>query len=386
MRTPSVSSSAAEEMDVERDRDRKKRKKSTVEDGAPLEQPSMDIVDEIKAERIQMEEFLFDEANKINRNAIKYILKKWRKLENRLYEKVVENAKLKAYVEKPSRSYADAAAAHGSNKLPEKISGREITQFQKSKPKSEVILIKPIKDSDTRNNEKIKQDVTKKLNCIRNTVRVSNIRQMRNKGIVIEVKDTSDIEQIKKCDLEKIGLKVEKPKKLNPSIIIYDVEKDKKMEELKEDFITKNFNISGETMYNNLSEEIVFTHSTKTKDERRINWVVQLPGRHFKHVMENGRVFMIWRSYRIREYINVTRCYKCHGYGHTAKSCKVEEQLCITCGSKEHSRDNCTHKEKPKCINCIRARRKDSDHDVRNKQCLEYGRQLKLYRNRIQWQ
>ncbi|CAK9811750.1 Uncharacterized 50 kDa protein in type I retrotransposable element R1DM [Anthophora quadrimaculata] len=384
-RATSVSSSATEDMDTDRDRERKKRKKSNVEDVITLEQPNVDIMDEIKTERIQMEEYLFDKANKINRNAIKYILEKWRKLENRLYEKIVENTRLKANVEKSPRSYAEAAAALGQQIPVAASSARSGTQYQKPKVKTEVILVKPIKENDTRNNEQIKQEITKSMKCIRSSVRVNNIRQMRNKGVVIEVKDTTDVELIYKCELEKIGLKLEKPKKINPSIIIYDVEKEHKVEELKEDFIRKNFNNLGDSNIKNLNEEINFTHSTKTKDDKRVNWVVQLPGKYYKSIVENGRVFMVWRSYRIREFINITRCFKCHGYGHIAKFCKVEEQLCITCGSKDHNRDECTNKDNPKCINCARARRKDPNHDARNKDCPEYVRQLDLYRSRIQW-
>ncbi|CAK9827569.1 Uncharacterized 50 kDa protein in type I retrotransposable element R1DM [Anthophora retusa] len=385
-RTASASSSAAEEHDADKEIERKRRKKTSADDVVSLETQSRSALDEVKLERQQLEEFLFDEANKITRGAIKFILEKWHKLENKLQEKIIENEKLKAISEKPPRSYAEAAAAssvRSSAAISSKVGAQQ--QFRKEKARYEVILVKPQNEADSRNNEQIKQDVTKKLNSVRSSVRVNSIRQMRNKGVVIEVKDASDIERIKKCELEKVGLKVEKPKKINPSIIIYDVEKEHKVEDLKEDFIRKNLNLNDDITLKSLTEEIVFTHSVKTKDEKRINWVVQIPGNIYKRIMENGRIYMFWRSYRIREFINITRCYKCHGYGHIAKTCKVEEQLCINCGSKEHSRDECTSKEKPSCVNCARARRKETQHDVRNKECPEYIRQLELYRGRIQW-
>ena len=61
---------------------------------------------------------------------------------------------------------------------------------------------------------------------------------------------------------------------------------------------------------------------------------------------------MMWRSYRTREYVNITRCYKCHGYGHIAKVCNSPDQLCSVCGSKEHLRADCPKKNddnSPKC-------------------------------------
>ncbi|CAK9799231.1 Uncharacterized 50 kDa protein in type I retrotransposable element R1DM [Anthophora plagiata] len=355
MRTTSVSSSATEYMDIDKERETKRRKKGSAEDIVSVEQPSKSILDEVKAEREQMEEYLFDEANKVNRNAITFILENCNKLENKLHEKIIENEKLKAIAEKSPRSYTDAAAATSSQRPTTITSSKGKAQYpcQKEKAKCEVILIKPQNDTDTRTNEQIKQDITKKLNCIRSAVRVNNIRQMRNKGVVVEVKDTTNVELNKKCELEKIGLKIEKPKKINPSIIIYDVEKEYKVEELKEDFIKINFIITG--------------------DKRCLNILLKMAE------------FLFWRSYRIREYINITRCYKCHGYGQIAKTCKTEDQFCITCGSKGHNKDECPCKEKPKCGNCVRARRKYSNHDDKSKKSPEYVRQLELYRNRIQW-
>ncbi|KAK1134255.1 hypothetical protein K0M31_012037 [Melipona bicolor] len=69
---------------------------------------------------------------------------------------------------------------------------------------------------------------------------------MRKQGLVIEVMDHKDVETIGKCGLDKIGFLVERPKKVDPSIIIYDVERDYREEELKEDLIKKNLECSSD--------------------------------------------------------------------------------------------------------------------------------------------
>jgi len=106
---------------------------------------------------------------------------------------------------------------------------------KKIRNEHEVVLIKPIEEKDKRNNEQLKQDLVKGLDGLRNKLKVRGIRQMRNKGIVVEVKDKRDVDLIKQTDLKKIGLKTEEPNKLNPSLIVYDVEPDHKPEDLKED-------------------------------------------------------------------------------------------------------------------------------------------------------
>ena len=107
------------------------------------------------------------------------------------------------------------------------------------KEKFEVVLIKPDKE-DERNNEQIKMDLMKGLDKVR------KMRQMRKQGVVVEVMSQDDVEAIKSCDLKKLGLVVERPKKIDPSIIIYDVEKEYKAEELKEDLIKKNLQLGSD--------------------------------------------------------------------------------------------------------------------------------------------
>jgi len=50
----------------------------------------------IRKERSELEEFLFNENNKVNKSAIKFILAKWMLLEGKLQEEIMENEKLKA--------------------------------------------------------------------------------------------------------------------------------------------------------------------------------------------------------------------------------------------------------------------------------------------------
>ena len=70
---------------------------------------------------------------------------------------------------------------------------------------------------------------------------------------------------------------IERPKKINPSLIIYDVEKDYNEEELKEDLIRKNLDHVSDSDVEETRNTIKFVHKFRTKDERRVNWIVQLP-------------------------------------------------------------------------------------------------------------
>lgn len=131
-----------------------------------------------------------------------------------------------------------------------------------------MILIRPTEETDKRNNEQIKQDLIKGLDGLRNKLRVRGFRQMRNKGIIIEVKDKQDVNLIKQTDLKKIGLKTSEPSKLNPSLIIYDVESDHTIEELKEDLIYKNFENLDKENLDEMKKDIKFKFNIKGAENK----------------------------------------------------------------------------------------------------------------------
>ncbi|KAK2578339.1 hypothetical protein KPH14_000927, partial [Odynerus spinipes] len=82
--------------------------------------------EDIKKEREKLEEFLFNEVNKINKAALKFILAKWTVLETKLYETIIENEKLKIQMNssKPEvPTFADVVSSRvsrpGTAALPE---------------------------------------------------------------------------------------------------------------------------------------------------------------------------------------------------------------------------------------------------------------------------
>ena len=222
-------------------------------------------------ERKDLEKYLFDEGNKVSRPVIRHILEKWAVMEARLQSALVENEILKERnkrVDLPApekHTYAQTAAMRMHEPRPQGA-GDPRKKVSPPKEKYEVVLIKPEKE-DKRNNEQIKEEVLKKLEGVRSKLKVRNIRQMRKQGVLIEVVDNKDVETINACDFKKEGFLVERPKKGNPCIIIYDVEKDYKEEDLKEDLVRKNLGEFSDSEVSDLTNEIKFVHNFKVKDE-----------------------------------------------------------------------------------------------------------------------
>lgn len=88
-------------------------------------------------------------------------------------------------------------------------------------------------------------------------------------------------------------------------------------------------------------------------------------------------MFVDWDRCRVDDYVGITRCFRCHQYGHLAKrGCKIEEGvvICTFCAQVGHKRDECpsrARKEKPVCPAC-RATNVPSDHDMRSQECPGY--------------
>jgi len=279
------------------------------------------------------------------------------------------------------KSYAQAASMGVPQPAP---TAPETEKRKISKIQSEVVLVKPINEKDKRDNEEIKATVIKQLSEIRNKIKVIKIRQMRQKGLVIEVNGKEDVKLISSANMDKFGLEIEEPKKLNPSIMIYDVDEKYNKEELKKDFIKKNFDSLSTQDQTELLDKIKFLKCFKTKNNC-VNWIVQIPGEFLENILTKGKIYMAWQIYRVREFINVVRCYKCQGYGHTAKVCHFPEHLCEWCGKQDHMKQECPQKETPMCVNCVRSRRRDFQHPVRSKTCPEYIKHVEIYRSKVKW-
>jgi len=208
--------------------------------------PGSNIIQEIYNEKESLESLLFNESNKINRSAIRLIMAKWAILESKLIEMALENNKAKTKINKLllenmklKKKMKHSPTYAGALKAPIRIQPG-MQPVDNLKQKTEVVLIKPTDENESVSNDEIKVKVTRALEKVKNKLKVKNIRQMNKKGLVIEVDSIKNKEIIKAVNLEKIGLKVEEPRRIEPMIIIYDVDKEYKPEELKEELILKN--------------------------------------------------------------------------------------------------------------------------------------------------
>lgn len=111
----------------------------------------------------------------------------------------------------------------------------------------------------------------------------------------------------------------------------------------------------------------------KCNNPWKTNWVIRMPGAHFKQIIKKGKINLRCESLFVEEYVGVLMCYRCCRYGHLAKVCS-EKEICYDCGEERgegHGRGKCVGKER-KCVNCWRAYGKVEGHWMRSQECPVY--------------
>ena len=272
--------------------------------------------------------------------------------------KSVTTAVLSKTMAQPPRTYAKMASVNANGPpVPTK-------KEQNVQP----IIFKPTGQLQNHKVEEIKKIIKQKIPQGQN-IKVKNYKETSNKNSIINVATEEDRAILEETIKNIPDLKILESRKKLPKIIIHGIEKTESEKEFLEEICTTNFHVKS-------TEEIKVRYKTGSKTtSKHCSWVVELPPSFWQIAVNNGRIFAGWRSYEVENYISVTRCFKCHRFGHTATYCKEEKETCFKCHG-QHSTRDCSQESLKKCINCVRKGIKEVHHNTNDKQCPVYQRAL----------
>lgn len=199
---------------------------------------------------------------------------------------------------------------------------------------------------------------------------MKNVRRIQGNGVLVETTRKADISTLMANEkLKAAGLIVGAPPKRNPRLIVYEVPQADSNEAILSAIIEQNLSGTQQTTARN-QLKIAFRSGDRTRE--KCNIVLEASKETRDYLIQKERLYVGWNCCRVNDYIAATRCYKCHGYGHTTKYCKAQSEVCGHCSLQGHGFKECPNKSRPAtCASCQKAG-KNSNHSVKSNTCPAY--------------
>ncbi|KAH0944402.1 hypothetical protein HN011_012227 [Eciton burchellii] len=234
------------------------------------------------------------------------------------------------------------------------------TQCIYNGPKKHVLFVQS--SNKEKSSRDVKEELMNKVNPRTDKIKIKGIRQTRTNSVVMEFDTRDDLQKFKEHP-KLISLKIEEPKKRNPLMILYDVDSSLTASELKENIIQQNLH-----QHTVEEEDIVPRFKTGPRNKPTVHWVIQMAPSVRKYVLQQGnRPYMGFSSLKVRDFLQVARCLKCHDLGHVAKQCSGEERY-GRCGATDHKKSACKS-ENQVCIPCNKRKLKCN---TKREDCTSY--------------
>lgn len=184
-------------------------------------------------------------------------------------------------------------------------------------------------------------------------VHITGVRKIRGGGIIVHPKSDDEAKRLMAAPgLTEAGLKAQVAGRKLPRVIIFNVPIETTEEQLKEAIINNTQEASGLASEGYAGTKL--SHKAGPKTER-CHMIMSIPGKAREALLNDGRLFMGWNSFPVRDFCGVVKCAKCHLYGHMAKGCNAKVTTCGHCTREGHDRADCPTADEPgKCPACTR--------------------------------
>lgn len=117
---------------------------------------------------------------------------------------------------------------------------------------------------------------------------------------------------------------------------------------------------------NNLCDTISSKNSTKIikkylNKQNLGSMILEVSPEIHKVILENSRIKFGWRLYKVYDYVNIVRCFKCWGFNHFKSKC-TNQETCRKCA--DHHKESDCKSDFDKCINCCNFNKKHKTSDL----------------------
>jgi hypothetical protein len=144
---------------------------------------------------------------------------------------------------------------------------------------------------------------------------VKKVKNLANNALLVECKSKDDSEILEK-ELTKLStVTVEHPKRKFPTLILKYVPNDVDNEEIKDTVIHQN-NLS------HMLDTILNVKFTTRSFNEASHVVTEVSLKLRRELLILEKITIQWSMCRAEDFVAVTRCFRCLGFGHTSKYCQ----------------------------------------------------------------
>ena len=189
------------------------------------------------------------------------------------------------------------------------------------------------------------------------SVPVDRCKKTNSGALVVKFPTKKAKDNASKAIKETLGtnttLSVTEPKKMLPKMTIVGVTPDISDDEIVSNIVNKNTKIKS-LVDEGSAFNLLFTKQ-KEDAQTKIAVIKMSPEIRSAVLDEGGLVYVGLTRCKAYDRFWVTQCHFCQGFGHNSDNCtrKNEGPKCSFC-SGSHESKNCSNKDSPKCINCVK--------------------------------
>lgn len=248
-------------------------------------------------------------------------------------------------------------------------------------PKDKVIVIKPSatpQDCTQQQASAItKQAVKACLDPKKLRLPIKSIRDGRDGSVLVTLAPNTDVSPLSQSAvLQAQGYQVSERSLLKPRVFLYDVPSEFSASDLPEVVFVQNFEDSPITQAEfTAGFRPVFKTGRRESDTG--HWVVECSPKIRQALLDRQHICTGYSASRVRDHIDISRCFKCQRHGHVTKTCRQTQDTCGHCAQVGHDRKVCPSLNSPAvCANCKR-QGYASNHPVNSGSCSSFLHTIK---------
>lgn len=180
-------------------------------------------------------------------------------------------------------------------------------------------------------------------------VRVHEVRPTRDGGAVIRTPSVAERQKVAaNRKFEEVGLEVSVKDKLGPKVVVQRVHPEITPDVFMEELYAWNF--KHRMTPENFRKSVRLVTGPWKPTGNAVNVVLEGSDDAMQLLLDNGRCYIKWFSFAVRQHDAVPSCYRCLGFDHMVRECRMREEVCRICCQAGHRASRCT--SEPYCRNC----------------------------------